>query len=145
MSYERERDYKPLKTIEEVDSMIEQWGPLLAIIDPAKTRTGSVADQRDALNHNNYVFPLLVEKAKNELVDLEAEYNEEYLKQFEALTTAMCDQKNINAGQKRSYVERKLESKPDSIGSRIKKFKNKLVKLDEVMRAQLNLLWTYNK
>jgi len=145
MSYEREKDYKPLKTIEEVDSMIEQWGPLLAIIDPAKTRTGSVADQRDALNHNNYVFPLLVEKAKNELVDLEAEYNEEYTKRFEALTPALCDQKNINTGQKRNYLERKLESKPDSIGSRIKKFKNKLVKLEAVEKAQMNLLWTYNK
>jgi len=145
MSWERDKDYKPLKTIEEVETMIEEWGPLLAIIDPAKTRTGSVEDQRNALNHNNYVFPLLIEKAKNELVDLEAEYNEEYLKQFEALTTAMCDQKNINAGQKRSYVERKLSSKPDSIGSRIKKFKNKLAKLAKVEEAQMNLLWSYKR
>jgi len=30
MSWEREKDYKPLKTIEEVESMIEEWGPLLA-------------------------------------------------------------------------------------------------------------------
>lgn len=145
MSYEREKNYKPLKTIEEVETMIEEWGPLLSIIDPAKVRTGSVEDQRNALNHNNYVFPLLIEKAKNELVDLEAKYNEEYLKQFESLTTALCDQKNINAGQKRSYVERKLESKPDSIGSRIKKFKNKLVKLEKVETAQMNLLWSYKR
>ena len=129
MSYEREKDYKPIMTIEQVESMIKEWGGLIPIIDPGKTRTGSVADQRDALNHNNFVFPAFIEDAKNELVDLEAEYNEEYLKQFEALTPALCDQKNINTGQKRSYVERQLESKPDSIGTRIKKFKNKLVKL----------------
>ena len=145
MSWEREKDYKPLKTIEEVDIMIEEWGPLMAIIDPAKTRTGSVQDQRDALNHNNYVFPLLIEKAKNGLVDLEAEYNDEFLKEFEALTPALCDQKNMTVGQKERYVKRKLENKPDSIGSRIKKYKNKLVKLEGVEKAQMNLLWTYNK
>ena len=145
MSWEREKNYKPLKTVEEVKTMIEEWGPLLAIIDPAKVRTGSIEDQRNALNHNNYVLPLLIEGAKNDLVDLEAEYNEEYLKQFEALTPAMCDQKNINTGQKRSYVERKLDSKKDSIGSRIKKYKNKLAMLQKGEEAQMNLLWSYKR
>ena len=145
MSWEREKDYKPLKTIEEVDIMIEEWGPLMAIIDPAKTRTGSVQDQRDALNHNNYVFPLLIEKAKNGLVDLEAEYNDEFLKEFEALTPALCDQKNMTAGQKNRYVERLLNNATDSIGSQIRKYKNKVVMLEEVAKAQMNLLWTYNK
>jgi len=145
MSHEREKDFKPIMTLEELDTMLNDWGGLIPIIDPAVTRSGSVRDQKEALNHNNHVFPLFVELAKNELVDLEAEYNKRYLKEFESLTAALCEQKNINAGQKRNYVERKLESGPDSIGAQIKKYKNKIVKLEEVAKAQINLLWTYNK
>jgi len=145
MSHEQEKDYKPIMTLAELETMLEEWGGLIPIIDPSVTRSGDTSGQKDALNHNNHVFPLFVELAKNELVDLEAEYNNQFLAEFEKLTVAMCEQKNITAGQKRNYVERRLKNSPDSIGAQIRKYKNKIVKLEEVAKAQMNLLWTYNK
>lgn len=145
MSYEREKDYKPIMTLAELETMLNEWGGLIPIIDPAVTRSGDTSGQREALNHNNHVFPLFVELAKNELVDLEAEYNKQFLKELDKLTPALCDQKNMTAGQKNRYVERLLNNTPDSIGSQIRKYKNKVVMLEGVAQAQLNLLWTYNK
>lgn len=151
MTHEKEKDYKPIKTLAELDTMLESWGGLIPIIDPAVVRSGDVGDQKDALNHNNFVLPLLIELAKNELVDLEAEYNNKYLIEFEKLTDEVCQSMNMTAVQKKNYVERRLHESsdlsnaPDSIGAKIKKYKNKIVKIEEVAKAQINLLWTYNK
>ena len=154
MSQESERDFTPINSVEELETMMSQWGGLMAIVDPAIVKSGDMSRQREALNHNNHVFPFFVELAKNELVDLEAEYNRQFLEEMDKLTKEVCDEKNITSAQKRGYVEKKLESgvrepdpekDTDSIGVQIRKFKNKIVKLEEVAKAQMNLLWTYNK
>ena len=145
MGYEQERDYTPINTVAELETMMEEWGGLIPIIDPKITKTGDVSSQREALNHNNHVWPLFVELAKNELVDMEAEYNRQFLVELDRLTKSVCEEKNMTSAGKRNYVEKKLETTPESIGAQIKKFKNKIIKLEEVAKAQMNLLWTYNK
>ncbi len=145
MSYEPEKDYTPIMTVKEVDEWLGEWGGMIPIVDTMKKRTGDVSWQRDALNHNNHVFPVFVELAKNELVDLKAEYNRQFLVELDKLTKKACEEKNITSAGKRGYVEKILESTPESIGAQIEKFKNKIMKLEEVAKAQMNLLWTYNK
>ncbi len=153
MSYDRERDFTPMNTVDEIETMMKDWGGLIRIVDPAVVKSGDMSQQRESLNHNNHVWPLFVELAKNELVDLEAEYNRQFIVELDRLDGEACRAKNITAAQKRSYVEKVLGSSTvgpdgevvDAIGTQIRKFKNKIVKLEEVAKAQMNLLWTYNK
>jgi len=153
MGYEREQDFTPMNTVEEIETMMKEWGGLIRIVDPAIVKSGDMSRQREALNHNNHVWPLFVELAKNELVDMEAEYNRQFIVELDKLDGEACRAKNITAAQKKSYVEKVLgrsivtadEKVVDGIGVQIKKFKNKITKLEEVAKAQMNLLWTYNK
>ena len=126
-------------------AILAEWDGLIAIIDPKKVRSGDVEGQKDALNHNLNVFPHLIEVAKNELVDLEAKYNGEYLKENDKMDDSYCMSKNIKANQKNIYIEKVLNRSPDSIGSCLRKAKNRITALEDAKEAQLNLLWTYNK
>lgn len=126
-------------------ALIVEWGGLMPIIDPNKVTSGSVEGQRNAINRNLHVFPHLIELAKNDLVNLEAAYNDEYLKLNDSMDDQYCKDKNIKANQKNIYIEKMLTRKPDSIGSSLRKVKNRVKSLEGAQEAQMNLLWTYNK
>ena len=117
----------------------------MAIIDPDKARSGDDQGQKDALNHNLNVFPHLIEVCKNDLVDLEAEYNKSYLGWNDTLDDTYCKTKNIKSNQKNIYIDKILNKSPDSIGSCLRKVKNRVESLEQAQKAQMNLLWTYNK
>ena len=130
---------------DEHEKEIESWDGLMAIKDPQKITSGDVEGQREAINHNLNVFPHLIEVCKNELVDLEAGCNAEYLEQNDLMTDQYCADRNIKSNQKNIYIEKVLNKAPDSIGSCLRKVKNRVHALEEAKEAQLNLLWTYNK
>ncbi len=130
---------------EDHEKELELWDGLMPIIDPKKVRSGDVEGQRNAINHNLNIFPHLIEVSKNELVDLEAAYNAAYLKQNDLMDDSFCKSKNIKANQKNIYIEKVLNNSPDSEGACLRKVKNRVESLEQAQKAQMNLLWTYNK
>lgn len=130
---------------DEHENIVKEWDGLMAIIDPNKVKSGDIEGQKNAITHNINVFPHLIEVSKNELVDLTANYNDEYLKENDKMDDTYCMSKNIKSNQKNIYIEKVLHRFPDSIGSSLEKVKNRIKALEDAKDAQMNLLWTYNK
>lgn len=130
------------RNIAKLDSLIDEFGEILAIRDPAKLKTGHTRDEIDALCHNMFIWASVIHKCKDELVGLKKELNDLYVVTSDSMTKEECIRKNVQGNQKNQYIQRIIY---EGKGAEVEKAKNRIEMLENVLEISKELLWKYRK